>query len=158
VKTASKLLSAAFAIAAVASVAMPFAKPAEAASGYDLKPEIHMISGTGNGQWFIHSYVRNVGGTKSSVYVQRKFCGYLPDNGSLVEWFPIAEAPADANKIWQPVEADQQTGMDYFQCLNRNGRHPVAVRVDLVTSGEANTANNSARRFTHKLDVNAPGT
>jgi hypothetical protein len=139
-KTASKLLGAAFALAAVVSVALPMSQPVEAATPADLQVKITQVL---NGE-YPQVTVKNVGGTKSSAYVVQKWCGYAPPSGSPlihVEWAP-------AQGIGLPIEGmpalDAGASKSFaFHCPGSDGRKAIAGKVAIpASSGETNLDNN----------------
>lgn len=139
-KTASKLLVAAFALAAIGSVALPTAQPAAAASGPDLKVSIETWDGGSGGLVLVGVGVKNVGDAKSQTGTLTRFCGYLNDSNK-VSWI-AQEAPS----ILQPTDPGKMANVPQsFFCKPVNGNHPVAARAYVISGGDTNPANNDLK-------------
>jgi hypothetical protein len=147
VKSVSKLLGAAFALAAIASVATPFAQPAQAVNGPDINVFV-AISPSGNGGVKIDTGVQNLGNTKSQIVHLIKFCGYL-DDGNNVNWvaqgLPQVIPGIDAGHPADPIDA--------FTCKVTNGNHPVAARVSAANAGDVNLSNNDVKKETFAISM-----
>jgi hypothetical protein len=155
VKSATKLLTAAFALAAIVSTALPMAQTAEAQSGPDLEAStgldahISRNAGDGGGAW-IYATVKNVGTAKSAPTMMLKYCGYLPTTSSRqIDWVAV-----DVAHQLVPALAPQGGVPDgKFYCPTSNGRTPVAARMVVAASqGDTNLSNNKATTWIFKLD------
>jgi hypothetical protein len=149
VKTATKLFSAAFALAAIASVALPTAQPAAAASPADLEVKISKIFSSGP-SYIVDYNVKNVGGTTSGAFVANKSCAYL-NQSSVLQWIALPQGPVGtiAHAGVEPGKFSETTPV--FTCPSDQGRIAVAARVDIVSGGDANLANNRAQQITFEL-------
>jgi hypothetical protein len=155
VKTASKLLSAAFVAAAIVSTAVPMARPAQAASGPDLVavigPTDIQRNGGDGGDAFIYAHVKNAVAAESAATAMFKHCGYLPDpnGGRLVQW-PTVDALHAPVPAPDPGQGAPDTD---FYCPVSNGRMPLAARLVVATGqGETNTAYNKLTSWIFTLD------
>jgi hypothetical protein len=146
VKTASKLLSVAFALAAATAVAIPMAQPAEAAGGPDIQTRFSEIRVSG-GLVFVHPQVTNIGGTKSTVLLMQKFCGYLLPSGL------VQENALGMVETLPALDPGKSVNLPAYTCVKSDGQIAVSARV-LVTSagdGDVNTANNEVKKLTFSL-------
>jgi hypothetical protein len=151
-KTASKLLSAAFAIAAIASVAMPMAQPAAAASGPDMIAIIQQTHLDSAGGMSVYGVIRNDGDTKSAVTNVVKYCGYLapltPQPNLQVKWIAVAVNPPT---VIPALNGGNQADVK-FNCTAVDGLRLVAARVDVTSAGDVKPSNNSLRQWAYELN------
>jgi hypothetical protein len=139
VKTASKLLSIAFAAAAVVTASLPAAQPAHAAGGFDLKPEIFTAySYDGNRSLVVR--VHNLGNVESARYTLMYYCDYLMDNGK------VQRANAGTYPQLGTVSPGSFNGVTGGDCSKYQGRSAFRMGVYLAAPGDIDPSNNRAEK------------
>ena len=150
-KSTTKLLSAAFAIAAIAATTLPTAQPVAAGAPADLEAKI-LATHRASGSVMVEARIKNIGDTKSTATIMHKNCGYAPPsnvNSILLEWTAVDVLHPSVPAL-NPGQSSPDTN---FNCPVINGQGPVAVRiVAAATQGESNMANNKASAWVYKLD------
>ena len=149
--SAKKLLTAAFALATIASVAMPTVQTAEVAGGPDLLATIES-HGPAYGAQAVFANVRNVGTAPSSYDSVRAHCGYAPDVSGSSQLVDRRSQPISSLQLQAPLPKDGVKDAN-FHCAVYQGRAVIAVRLEVIpSSADGVASNNVATEWAYRFD------